>query len=559
MIYKFNQHSRINENIQSAKDLLLKLAAEKKREKFRLPPGEKVEFDEEEKRKILQDPRFIELKDFLERNKIPNLAYPLAYFMFVEGLPMTSAAYSVENLFEKWKSASPLFQALPLPEGNDMISYIKSKKDTDTTPSYVKLWDDLEILFSRKPMKEYVDKFNLKPEDPIKKEFKKSIELEKIDPQRKKLISRLYNAVSDLKKLPPVTLGGKGEVQTAEDAEEQLTKRARRYTDYRELGGNPNFRDTLVAFEAFIEEIEDKIKSWGISEDVFIEELISIAPSIKILMYDKYSGTVVTSSRTSIGIKSLCDVSNGTHCIKSEGNFWGYSSGRLQISINQLNLDKDDNNYWITLTINNDKTLHDSKYRDNQKSVAQKGANYISAIKTIGLKNEEEIINSIEKSFYSELTIKNFIQFIQKGAEEKAKETKMSLSQCIIFSLGKIALSQAIENKEINEEETKTYKNMIVEILKKEKNIPYEEVVLCFTDNDFGGFYFMEDVHLFESLTENKYLKEDVIKIWEITKAGMEALEVTVEQIEDLDSIKKAKTVLKSYPQIANYVQNNML
>ena len=150
----FNQFSPVNESVAPAKAWLLKTAAEEKRRRFKLDPMEKIEFTPEEEKKILNNPNYVEVRDyFLNTVKKPGLVYPFTYFRIAERLPMSDPdpnAFSVENLYRKYEENSPMFSTFPLPLGN-IDSYIKRTPEGER--AFEKLWDDLENITSQKPIK----------------------------------------------------------------------------------------------------------------------------------------------------------------------------------------------------------------------------------------------------------------------------------------------------------------------------------------------------------------------------------------------------------------------
>lgn len=541
MLYKFTQYSKINENVQAAKSLLLKLAAEDKKKKLKLPPEEKVQFSEEEERKIFQNPAFLELKDFFVSQKTPNLVYPFTYFMMVEGLPMTtpdSGGYSVENLKKKLDEVSPMLQTFPLPQGNNIETYIKNKKADDPTPAYEKLWDDIDLILSKKPIKEFVDNFV----GPIRQEFTKSLSLQKDDPERAQLLDRLYHAVNDIKNLPPLVNPETGEEQTAE---RQIIRTASKYKDTRTY---PEYADTFVAFRDFVRDCEDKVAGWESGDNEFIEELRSISPSIRILMYDPTSRIVVTSARSGQGMRAVCKIANATYCIRNDSTFWSYTSGKLQIAISQLALPKTDERYLTSFTVDPTGKVTDSANRSNKK-VHSGGESYTAFLRRYGI-GDQEIIDAIQGNFNSELTIKNLLEKIEKGKTD---------NKDIIFTLGNLSVQKAIENGEFTKEEMDTYKNLIIAIIKKDRNISYEDIISAFTNPNNGGFFAMEDIELFEALTDNKYAKDDVKAIWEITQSAIEYIQYLLSATEEGKTHKAAKYILDIHPQVAEYVQTKML
>ena len=107
------------------------------------------------------------------------------------------------------------------------------------------------------------------------------------------------------------------------------------------------------------------------------------------------------------------------------------------------------------------------------------------------------------------------------------------------------------------------YKNLIISILKKDHNISYATIIECFTSTESdapGGFWTMSDVELFESLTDKKYDKNDLRKIYDITLSGIAEIPEFIEYMSHRPGmVKLMEEVLKIHPEIKAYVENNML
>jgi len=275
------------------------LASDSKRKKMRLDPAEKITFTPEEEKEIVNNPEYVEVRDyFLNKVKKPGLVYPFTYFRVVEKLPFSGGGTTVEGLNRKLDEVGPMLSTFPLPLGTP-DGYVKAKisnPDADHRPAYEMLDDDIDVILSQKKIKEFVDNFV----GPIRQEYSKSLKEKNTDRERADLLDRLYHAVSDVKNLPPIF---NEKTKKDETAEEQLIKHASKYKDTRTY---PAFRDTYVAFKDFVRDCEDKVSGWGSDINDFVEELRSISPSIKILYYDPKSKVVVTSARSGEGMRSVC-------------------------------------------------------------------------------------------------------------------------------------------------------------------------------------------------------------------------------------------------------------
>jgi hypothetical protein len=540
----FNQFSPVNESVAPAKAWLLKTAAEEKRRRFKLDPMEKIEFTPEEEKKILNNPNYVEVRDyFLNTVKKPGLVYPFTYFRIAERLPMSDPdpnAFSVENLYRKYEENSPMFSTFPLPLGN-IDSYIKRTPEGER--AFEKLWDDLENITSQKPIKEFVDRFV----GPIRREFSESLRLKETDPERASLLDRLYHAVTDLKQLKPLV---DEETNKEETAEDQLVANGSKYKDTRTY---PEFSDTYVAFKEFVLDCEDKVSGWGSGITEFIELLRSIAPSIKILYYNIAKKIVVTSARSAEGMRAVCKISNAPYCIRTDSTFWQYTSGRLQLSINLLGLPKTDDKYLTSLTVDPNGRITSSANRRNHSVTNRGSQNYLELMKEYGIYSPE-IEEAITKNFDTELVIKKIIQSIS----QKSGGSNIAL----IHALGSLGVQRAIEEGEYSREEMDTFKNLVVTIIRKDNSIKYPEVVSAFNSEKNGGFFSLEDIDLFKELTEGKYDKNDVINILKLTTEGVEMLGSFLEQTkdsEDVNTIKLVKHLVDTHPSVMEYAESVLL
>jgi hypothetical protein len=546
---KYHGKKSLDENVSAAKSFLLKNATEAKRKKMGLNPEDKIVFTPEEEKKILDNPAYLEVRDyFLNTVKKPGLVYPFTYFRIKEKLPMRISdqnGYSVENLERKMEEASPLLSTFPLPLGN-IENYIKTKQANpsfDDRPAYEILYDDIALILSKKSIKEFIDNFV----GPIRREFAESLKLKDSDSERSQLLDRIYHVVYDLKNLKPILNDKTGKEETAE---EQIIRYGSKYKDTRTY---PEFRDSYVAFKEFVRDCEDKVKGWGSGINEFIEDLKSIAPSIKILYFDPVKKIVVTSARSAEGMRSVCKIANATYCIRTDSTFWTYTSGRLQISVSLLDLPKTDERYLTSLTIDRNGKVVDSANRSNVR-INQGDENYLKLLKrylSIPLEDINIISDSIEKNFTSELSIKKIVQSIEK------KNTKDSAK--LIYALGSIGMQQAIEQGEYSREEMDIFKNIIITIIRKDNNITYDEIVKAYNNDSEGGFFTLEDVKLFETLTEGKYNKQDVADIMALTDAAQEPLKSTMVQITNEKAIKMIQFVIDSYPEVKDYVESKLL
>jgi len=555
MIRTFEGYFNINEDVNAAKTLLLKIAA-KKNKKY--SPEGKVKFTQEEEKKILSNPDYTELRDYLLNViKKPGLVYPFTYFMFVENLPRYSQKdsdgnydekeFCVENLINLYLQASPNFPIFPLPLGN-IDNYIKDKElKKSNIPAYEVLFSDLENIISMRGLKGFVDKIQSKD---VRDEFKKAVQLGDKDPERKELLDKLYFSYTAFKNLRP-KVDSSGKSHTPEST---LIAGSKKYLD---LYNNYKFENPTQRFDLFVKDCVAKLEGWESGIEEFLIEIENIAPSIKLLYSDNATKVVVTSSRTFEGIKEVCKVSNADLCIASKGNFFSITGGCLQISINMMDLSKMDLKYLTTFTVRKDGTIKEARTRVNMGAPqpSKPNENYKNFIsRYLPEIDHDGIIKSIERNFNTELTIKNLIQTLEQKANS-------SDSKSFVLLLGSLEVQKSIENGDYTKEEMAQYRDLIVAILKKDNKISYDSIISDFKSPG-GLFMSKSDIDLFKVITEGTYKREDVSDIINLTKMGVDDLTDFLSQLEsseDPNTISLVKHLIDSSPEVIEYAERILL
>ena len=171
---KYSEFKRfsISENIQSAKDMVLKKYADEMEIKV-------TDIRPETSSKILASKSFDLVKKLSEGT--PNYALLYAQMIFNQGLPKEKAE-KIKDLITKYK---PYLEMLPMP----ILKYGKVVADeTDRRPGWERLETDLENLEKTKNLMKAVQDFRPAMKEQFKKETKENI-------------ARLSNLVDSLLKL----------------------------------------------------------------------------------------------------------------------------------------------------------------------------------------------------------------------------------------------------------------------------------------------------------------------------------------------------------------------
>lgn len=296
-------------------------------------------------------------------------------------------------------------------------------------------------------------------------------------------------------------------------------------------------------------------------DNEFINELKSISPSAKILMYDPNSRIVVTSARFGDGMKPVCKIANAIYSITDNKSFRGYTSGRLQISIIQLGLPKTDDKYLTSLTINPLERITLSANR-SLGVVHNKEEKYTDFLRRYGI-GSQEIIDAIEKNWDSELAIKLLIEKIERGNFSNSPLSPGSGSIVdFISSAFDPPFKPYASSKPFTPREIKEILNTKLEKAMDEGEYRLADKLRELID---GDFFSTEDIKEFENITGGDYSREEILDILELTKKGIENLDFLSNPpagLQDLVSPftkEKASEIVADHPMILDYVQKNML
>jgi hypothetical protein len=545
-VQKFSDFNPVNESVQAAKEFLIKNLKEKKRKEKKISPTEKVKLTTEEEKKALQDPKYTQIRDYiLNVVKKPGLVYPFTYFSIAEDLPFKSNDWrSIENILKMYIDASKNFSFFPLPKGN-IEAYTKLGNNVPQ-PGHEILYHDLENILENKELKEFIDKLRAPS---VREEFKNIVNNLEKDPIKTAVFGKLKTAFNNLKKIKKDN-EEKGEKDNPMDTIISLSPK------YKEIPSS------WAAFKKFVNDCNDRASAWGTPIGEFIEKMNSIEPKIKVLYTDVPNGIVVTSARTADGLTEVCNVSDSKLCILGP-HFYDYTEGCLQVNITNFNLDVSDQKNMTTMTIRPNGTLKEAKTKYNHTPPYPDLTPYGNYKRLINEYlpelNTEEIIKSIEDSMNSEFFIKDMVAEIisdnKKPPNMKKPLTREEKFKNILWKLGGLGLKYL----GMTEENIEIYHNLFIEIILREFDITYDIIIDHFLDEGRGGFWTMEDINLFITLTENNYRKEDIKKIYDLTEYITEMLPKSIAQIEPGPSKDTLKQILEIHPEIKSYMEANML
>jgi hypothetical protein len=373
----FNKFETINENVQAAKDYLLRKGAEKlKKEKRELSP--------EEQKAILSDPEWIQVRDMVQKN--PGYALIFLRFAKEQKAPKDILATVLEQIIKN----KDKLKDLP----HEIAKYADLKKTkNDQRPGYEVLIDDILILEKKSKLKKLYNALQPK----MRSAFEDASEDQ---------IKELTEISNELDGLKPKDGNNPWSV---------FGKTLGRYEN--DKGYYPQFDNTTFAFKTMIEEAKDFVDSWKMSDDEYVSKLLELQPQIDVL-YSK-NKILAISTRTPDAQREVQGVLGW--CLKYDSHFWNYVAGdRVQLVIIDGNKNSTDPMRSIGVTVEKDGSIHAAYDAPNQSIKNKSGKSYRTVsdlLKDNGY--PESLIKTLERKIPEESRIKSALTLFYKKEENK--------------------------------------------------------------------------------------------------------------------------------------------
>ena len=388
------------ENVQDAKSYLVKLYADKNK----IKPSE---IDEETKKHIWNNPKFLEIKDLMDRNKMPGNTFPFVKFAMDQRATMEQ----LEEIVELLKDNKNNLNSLPM----SIIEYAKvdhNKKkgedegDDDHRPGWEMLRDDLSNIERKRKLKNFTDRMTPRMKEYVSKKA------------TTKQLEKLEEISSQLKLLPKNDEG-----REAWDAFfypdlgvlNDFGKVKGRMGSYDDTVTYTEYKDPSKAMDGIISDAENFISKWGEDEDAVIAKIKALGPQAGII-YAR-DGFLIMSARTPDAQRLVC--SETGWCIRTDSTFWSYSSGRVQVNVINNNIPTSERNSLVGITINKNGTVHTDADRPNGRIQAPGGGNYTSKpatelLRRIGV--PQAGIEAFERQFPKEANVKIVLESFFRNA-----------------------------------------------------------------------------------------------------------------------------------------------
>jgi hypothetical protein len=483
----FSEKQALLESVQVAKDYLLKRYALEKKIKT-------SEIDEETRKKILNDPKFKEVKDLTEKS--PGYTPMFVKFRFEQKAHMDELKEIFDNLM-KYKQS--LKQDLTM----DINDYAKVEPtEDDIRPGYEVLGDDLRNIERKRKLRKFYSELTGK----MRKVFAKATDKQIDD------LTEISNQLEQLKD------------KDGQNAWKEFTKGLKKYENTRTY---PEYRDERVAFADIIKDSLAFVEAWNRDESELLKNLKALGP-MSGLLYAK-NGYIVQSARTPEAQRAIC--ADTGWCIQKDITFWSplYTTGRVQINIYNGNVPVTDIHSLVGITVNPNGSIHTDATRPNNR-IRDKNGNTYKTLKDAleGLDYPKDLIDTVMSKFKMECDIK-------LALERYYKEGTGLTVRNVIESL--IATSKGFLAGVMPQEDWENISGLVAQIIAEDKGLNKSDFM-----KEYKQFGIISDASLnvFNRLIGDDFTKGDIEDILKATEKVIEDIKYVLDLYGNGDLVLKA-------------------
>jgi hypothetical protein len=483
----FSEKQALLESVQVAKDYLLKRYALEKKIKT-------SEIDEETRKKILNDPKFKEVKDLTEKS--PGYTPMFVKFRFEQKAHMDELKEIFDNLM-KYKQS--LKQDLTM----DINDYAKVEPtEDDIRPGYEVLGDDLRNIERKRKLRKFYSELTGK----MRKVFAKATDKQIDD------LTEISNQLEQLKD------------KDGQNAWKEFTKGLKKYENTRTY---PEYRDERVAFADIIKDSLAFVEAWNRDESELLKNLKALGP-MSGLLYAK-NGYIVQSARTPEAQRAIC--ADTGWCIQKDITFWSplYTTGRVQINIYNGNVPVTDIHSLVGITVNPNGSIHTDATRPNNR-IRDKNGNTYKTLKDAleGLDYPKDLIDTVMSKFKMECDIK-------LALERYYKEGTGLTVRKVIESL--IATSKGFLAGVMPQEDWENISGLVAQIIAEDKGLNKSDFM-----KEYKQFGIISDASLnvFNRLIGDDFTKGDIEDILKATEKVIEDIKYVLDLYGNGDLVLKA-------------------
>ena len=491
IIPSFSERFPIYESVEAARNFLLKRYAVDKNIKT-------SEIDEETKKRIINDPKFLEIKDLTANST--GYTPLFTKFRFDQGATMEDLVNILGKL-EKYKQN--LKSDLPMA----VMDYEKVVPDEDDErPGYERLDDDLTSIEWKRKLKKLYNEFT----PGVRKLFNKAT------PDQ---VEELTQASANLEKIQD-----KKEIFNPNTEKTELVTAWRAFCyglkKYEDTSTYPSFRDPRVAIDAMIEDINDHVKSWNKKEeddDVMLKQFKALGSQVGIL-YAK-DGFLVVSTRTPEAQRAICkEIIPNRMCIQEEYRFWSYGEGKVQLNIINQNLPDPDKYHLIGCTVDPEENITAIFDRHNQSFSLPNGSRPKTLNQLLqGMDYSKDLVDTVLSKFKKETDIKLALErFVRKKDELTTRKIMEGL----------LTLTKGFLSGVMSEEEWSQISGTVADIISQTNKISKSDFMAVFKD---AGIFTDASLNVFDKMVGSSYTSKDIEDIVEVTESRLQDMEYIME------------------------------
>ena len=493
------------ENVQDAKSYLVKVYAEKNK----IKPSE---IDEETKKQIWNNPKFLEVKDLMDKNKMPGNTFPFVKF----AIDQRATLDQMEEIVELLKDNKNNLSSLPM----TIMDYAKvdrnkkkeegEEEDSDYRPGWEMLRDDLSNIERKRKLKNFIDRLTPRMKEYVNKKA------------TTKQLEKLEEISNQLKLMPENDEGREAWDSFFYPDLGVLNDRGKvkgRMGSYDDTVTYEEYKDPAKAMDGIISDAENFISKWGEDEDAVIAKVKALGPQAGII-YSR-DGFLIMSARTPDAQRLVC--SETGWCIRTDSTFWSYSSGRVQINVINNNIPTSERNSLVGITINKNGTVHTDADRPNGRISAPGGGNYTGKpaselLRRIGV--PQAGIEAFEREFPQEADIKIALELFFK---DSGRLTPLD----IITSL--LKFNKGFLSGSMSEDHWEKISGLVSQIISEVKGLTAKDFLRAFLGGErvdsTGGIYTEAAWNIFNKLVGKDYTQEQIKKLHDETVEGYDSIE----------------------------------
>lgn len=459
-------YNSLFENVQQAKDYLLKISAQKMGKK----PSD---LDDELKKRILSDPLWISVRDLTQ--KTPGYTYMFTKFAFDENASMDT----LEDILSKLTQYKQILGELPMKV--EQYAKIEPSKE-DPRPGYERLDDDLVQLERKRAVKDLYNEFTSK----LKEDFKGA------SPDQ-------INALVEI-------------TNQAKSKGDECWKDL--------LGWNPETKKYNLSryenLQEFIEFATKFIEQYGKGgEGAFEKEIKELGAQVGVL-YNEGDYLAVSVRTGEAQQKLFGDLS---WCItRATSTFWSYSGGNLQINVFNFSLPITDKMYVIGMTVSPEGKITSDADKFNNRLPGASGKlfwEYLSKAEY-----PKTMVEKMKSKFPDEVRIRKSLEAFQKyretGGQLRAKEVIRYL----------VGLTNNVSSGIMTPQEWEEISGEVSKIIFDDMGFTSKTFLDFFKEN---GIYSDSAWNVFYSVVGDNYDRNDMEEILKATTTGFESFEDLIE------------------------------